>query len=237
MADDGSTTSITPDQPTGTDITPRGDNMSREDWSKFFGDLTTSVKSGNQELATRLDSIRTTVTPPPTSTPEPSADELDGMSNSEFGNFLMGRMERFIKDTFSEGVKPLANGISDLRRDYTISSATAELNTLRGSNKDLDDWNSEMVSLATEHPTLSIPQLLSLARAADPKKTEQLQAKYNPPEKKPNLFAALPGYGGPNGLTPDGEKPLTKQEAGRQALQEVSERHPILNALLAASPR
>lgn len=214
--------------------------MTRDDWTRFFGDLTTSVKSGNADLAARLDGLNGTVksaaTPPAQAAPEPSSEDIDGMTNSEFGNYLMSRVEKSIKDIFTDGVKPLANGLTELRKDYTISSATSELNTLRSTNKDLDDWNAEMVALATEHPTLSIPQLLSLARASNPKKNEQLQAKYNPPEKKPNLFAALPGYGGPNGSTTDGEKPLTKQEAGREALKEVSERHPILAALMQSSP-
>lgn len=215
--------------------------MTREDWTNFFGSLTTEVKNGNAALAQRLDGLHSTVQKgsesKPQTAPEPTADEIDGMSNSEFGNFLMTRMQDFIKNTFSEGTKPLLNGLENLRKDYTLSSANAEVEKLRSTNKDFNDWNDEMVKLATEHPSLSIPQLLNLARAENPEKAKKLEAQYNPAPKRPNLFAATPGYGGLNGGSPDDSKPLTREQAGREALQEVAERHPILQALMANSMR
>jgi len=212
---------------------PASSTPSREDWNKFFGELGNNFNSGNKDVLNSLEKLNETVLSASAKPdPGPSADDIDAMTNSEFGNHLMQRMGDFIRQTFESGIKPINDRLSNLHQEHTISTATTALNELRSAHKDANDWKEEMVKAATSHPTMSIPELYAFVRAVNPKKAAELDGKYNPPEKKPNLFAALPGYGGLNGTGSDNPKPLTKQQAGEEAFKEVSERHPVLAALI-----
>lgn len=201
-----------------------GDNKpTGPDWEAFIR----GMDGLNQNLGGKFDALLNEVRtsrPQPPADPEPEPSDLDAMTNSELFAHMMGKMTKAFEGMLDGKLGPVVGHINNLTTTMTTDSVTREMNTLKESAKDFQDWNTEMIDLAKEHPSLGVKDLYHLARSRNPAKTEELTKKYAPPPpKKPNAFGGLgPAPNGKGGTSPV----LSALEAGREAYREVSERHP-----------
>lgn len=193
------------------------------DWDQFIR----GMDGLNQNLGGKFDALLTEVRsarPTPPADPDPEPSDLDAMTNSELSAHMIGRITKAVENMIGEKLTPITNHVNNLTTSITTDSVTREINTLKSDAKDFNDWNTEMLDLAKEHPSLGVKDLYHLAKSRNPAKTEELAKKYAPPPKpKPNAFGGLgPAPNGKGGPSPV----VSALEAARSAYREVSERHP-----------
>jgi hypothetical protein len=208
---------------TSGDASPGGAGASGPDWDSFIR----GMDNLNANLGGKFDALLTEVKssrPAPAPDPEPEPGDIDAMSNSELSSHIVSRMMKAFEGLLGEKLAPVTSQVNNLTTSFTTDNVTRQINTLRADAKDFNDWNSEMLDLAKEHPSLGVKDLYHLAKSRNPAKSEELAKKYAPPPpKKPNAFG---GFGpAPNGK--GGPSPVVSAlEAAQQAYREVSERHP-----------
>jgi hypothetical protein len=200
-----------------------GGGASGPDWDSFIR----GMDNLNANLGGKFDALLTEVKssrPAPAPDPEPEPGDIDAMSNSELSSHIVSRVMKAFEGLLGEKLAPVTSQVNNLTTSFTTDNVTRQINTLRADAKDFNDWNSEMLDLAKEHPSLGVKDLYHLAKSRNPAKSEELAKKYAPPPKpKPNAFG---GFGpAPNGK--GGQSPVVSAlEAARSAYAEVSERHP-----------
>lgn len=187
-----------------------------------------------ENLGNKLDALRgdvqaATKAPPPA---PPSADDLNAMTNAELVPHIAKLVAEVIDQRFSAISEPLQNAARTAVSTAEQTKLGIVIDRMKTEHKDFDDWRPEMRSLAEQHPTLTIPQLYMLARSSNADKMKELEAKYNPPPPpRRQTFGGLL----PDGSLPSAQtsiKPLSREEAGRKAYEEVQLRHAdVLRAL------
>jgi len=229
-----------------------GAGAGQPDWASFSRSIDSmGERLGQrltQELGTRLDGLRETVThgfeagqePPP---PDPNEGfDFDSATPRQLYDHMLGQFQTMVdsvlEDTLSRVLEPYAQQISGLRGDFTRDKGEREISSLQAANKDFVDFVPEMKELSKAHPSLSLTEVYRLAKASNPDKAKELDAKYNPPPPPPpRPFSLGPSHSGSTGGTGQQRQPMTKQEAARAAWEEVSARHPgVLGALEDAFP-
>jgi len=198
-------------------------------WDKFAA----GIAELNSSLAPRLDALRGDVSklpdalrpPPPAETPP----DFDSMTNGDLAAHIQASVLRAVEQTIGKALEPVMARVNETQQSHFKSTVEGEMKELQGTHKDFSDWKPEMVALAKEHPTLGLAQLYRLAKADNPIKASELDARYNPKPPPPTRWGGLtPALGGSNGSA----KPLSREDASREAYREVSSRHPGVLAAL-----
>jgi len=91
-------------------------------------------------------------------------------------------------------MKPLEDQIKSVGGRVGSMSVRDEIDKIKTSHKDFDEWRSEVSEQIKANGQLSIEDALTLARAKNPDKSKELDAKYNP--AKPEPFDASKGFFG-----------------------------------------
>lgn len=229
MSDTGTTTPTN-----GTATPPASEASSGPDWSKFTESLE-ALNAGNGQLGGKLDTLIDTVkvATTPRESPAPPV-KLDELSRDEFAAHLIGTITRQLQEEIKKAVEPVVGAVNGLQQSTASREINSQIAELKSKNKDFDSWKSEMIALSKENPTLSVNRLYTIARAENPDKAKELDAKFNPPPpapERPRGFGGLTVFGRSAGLT-EGEKPASKSEAALEAYREVQARHSgVLRAL------
>ena len=221
----GGVASVAGSQSNGADTV----SSSLAPWDKFAAGL----EQLNESLAPRLDALRNDVTklpdalrpPPPAETPP----DYDSMTQSELAAHITGSVLKAVEATITQALQPVMERVDQTQQSHFKTTVESEMRELSASNKDFADWKPEMVALAKAHPTLGLAQLYKLARADNTAKAAELDARYNPKPPPPTRWGGLtPALGGAN----NSAKPLSREDASREAYREVSTRHPGVLAAL-----
>lgn len=211
--------------PPGADTVP----SSLAPWDKFAAGL----EQLNESLAPRLDALRNDVTklpdalrpPPPAETPP----DYESMTQSELAAHITGSVLKAVEQTITQALQPVIERVDQTQQSHFKSTVEAEMSKLTADHKDFADWKPQMVELAKQHGTLGLADLYQLARARNPARAKELDAKYNPPPPPPTRWGGLtPALGGAN----NSAKPLSREDASREAYREVAARHPGVLAAL-----
>lgn len=104
---------------------------------------------------------------------KPAEIDLAEASVADLAKYIMTQVSDMNKETreqFTTEMNSLKDGLSKDGRQAELDK-TRELK----GNEDLDDFLPEMAGIAKVNPNLSMPQLLKLARDADPEKAEILR--------------------------------------------------------------
>lgn len=205
------------------------------DWSKFTESLE-ALNNGNGQLGGKLDTLIDTVKTgltPREEVREPV--KLDELSRDEFAAHILGTVSRSLQEEMSKALAPVISAVNGMQQSTASKEVNASISDLRGKHKDFNDWKTEMVAISRQHPTLSVPEIYTLAKSQNPDKAKELDTKYNPPEppkERRQGFGGLTVFGRPSGLGTEGEKPASKSEAALDAYREVQARHSgVLRAL------
>lgn len=195
------------------------------DWGAFASSLDTLNSQLGGKLDTLVDQVRSASTP---ADPDPDPVDLDALSRQELVAHVVGSMTKTFETLLADKLNPVLERVNTVHTDVVVDRAKSEIGSLRAEHKDFSDWNTEIVGLAKQHPSLSITECYRLAKVSNPAKATELDRKYNPPAppaRKP--FSFTPGNTGNNGT-----KVLSAEQAGREAYTEVAARHPGVLALL-----
>jgi len=202
------------------------------DWGAFMQSLE-SMNNGNGVLAGKMDALIDTVkaaTPPE---PEPEPVDFDAMTPRELAEHVTRNLHGSLRDEINKAMEPIVAAVNSLQTNVSAKSVNEDIMALKSKAKDFDDWKGDMAALAKEHQTLSIPQLYALAKGLNPEKVAALDKKYNPPAPPKPKWGGLTPFGGSTGADGDGKaEKLSGREATMAALDEVTERHPVLAALM-----
>lgn len=195
-------------------------------WGEFVNSLGQLNDSLGGKLDTLVSEVRTVATPQQAATEPP---DFEAMSRPELVAHIVGTVGEAVRAQLAEALNPLASQLTNLQTTVATGSAIKDRDALMDKNKDFNEWKPEMIALAKEHPTLSLPALYTLAKGSNPAKASSLDAKYNPPPPKP-----APRWGGltPAGGQVNGQPVLNARDAGTEAYREVSARHPGVLAVL-----
>jgi hypothetical protein len=151
------------------------------------------------------------------------------MTNGDLAAHIQKSILSAVESTIAKSLEPVLARVNETQQTQFKTSVESQMKELSGANKDFGDWKPEMIALAKSHPTLELADLYKLAKASNPTKSGELDARYNPKPPPPTRWGGLtPALGGSNGSA----KPLSREEAGRSAYAEVSARHPGLLAAL-----
>lgn len=129
------------------------------------------MAKGFTELKARFDKAEeeraATPPPEPAPTPEPgaSADERLTSADKELVEFAINKVRE-------EEVKPLREELVKLRESQEYMSTKSELDRALEEHPELPNYQAELTELKKAHPTLSIQQLLVLAKEGSPDKVE-----------------------------------------------------------------
>ena len=207
------------------------------DWSAFTKSLeglnldSRISQKINDALGPRLDTLTNTVREASKPAPvEETPPDFDAMGNGDLAAYVESRISSQIEAAIQKALEPFATEIVGLKTGQTERDGRASIAEMQSKHKDFADWKDELIAVATENPTLSIPRIYAIVRAENPAKAAELEAKYNPPTPKARPFGlSSTSFGrAPEG----GAKPLSKNEASLSAAREVASRHPgVLRAL------
>lgn len=155
------------------------------------GELTGTIKALLEEARAARAGNQPAPTEPEEDEPEIPDQDLDLMSRADFGKHIVAQM---LKAVNKQVVEPLNQQLAAVtaattRRD--IVSAVAEL---RSKHKDFNDWTGDMIELAKQNPGLPPHRLYQLARADNPTRAAELDAKYNPRPSTGKI--RIRGFGG-----------------------------------------
>lgn len=198
-------------------------------WDKFAEGL----EALNTSLAPRLDALRNDVTRLPDALrpepPPPTPPDYDSMTQSELAAHITGSVLKAVEATIGKALEPVMERVNQTQQSHFKSTVEGEMKELQSTHRDFADWKPQMVELARAHPTLGLSDLYQLARTRDSARAKELDNKYNPPPPPPTRWGGLtPALGGSNGSA----KPLSREDASREAYREVSTRHPGVLAAL-----
>lgn len=201
-----------------------------------------SLNNGNTQVGGKLDELIGLVRSAQENsevggsddTPTITTEDLEGMSRADLVAFITGSMTSAFDERLRDALQPIINAITTQQSTVATDQVTRQIETLRSSVKDFDDWKGSMAELAKVHTTLNIRQLYNLARAENPSRAAELDKKHAPPPKPSTpKWGGLTASGGP--LTAQALKDagaVSGREATMEALSEVAERHPVLAGLL-----
>lgn len=204
------------------------------DWGKFTESLNNIPAAIQAEMRQQLGEMKGLRQDVAALTPKEAPAELpdfDSMTQSEVVQYLQEHNATLIRDAVREALTPLAEQFTTFQRSVVEDQGKRTVDQMKAENKDFADWKDDMISLAQQHPSLDIPSLYRLAKANNPTKAAELQARYNPPPPpKPKPFSFTDGITAPR--SGDLNRVLTKSEAVHSAAAEVAQRHPgVLSAL------
>lgn len=194
------------------------------------------VQNGAQSQKSLQESVTTLVAkldetaPKPKHVPvEDQEDAVNDMDNVGLMKLIVSEVGKVMDGKLDEVSSNLAN----TRQSINDTRLAGEVKELMGNHKDLLDWKSEMGALAKDNPNLKIEQLYKLAKIEDPEKATDLDAKYKEEsddgkDKGKGFLSLMPTGGGFN--DGEGEKNLTKEEAGDKAWAETIAAFPALAA-------
>lgn len=149
-----------------------------------------SLNSNIQELV-RLAAQR----PPPSPRapePEPEVDPalLESMPRQQFVEHIVGQVLKGVRTQIAEPLNQRINQLGAQGVQHSLASEVERLGGTRqadgsysgGKYKDFWDWRDEILSVAKQTPNATVERLYHIARAENPKKTEDLAKKYSPPK-------------------------------------------------------
>lgn len=207
------------------------------DWSAFTKSLeglnldSRISQKINDALGPRLDTLTNTVREASKPAPvEETPPDFDAMGNGDLAAYVESRISSQIEAAIQKALEPFASEIVGLKTGQVERDGKAAVADMQSKHKDFADFKDEMIALAQENPTLSIPRLYAIAKAENPTKAAELDAKYNPPPPKVRPFTLSSTS---FGRAPDAaSRPLSKADASLSAAREVASRHPgVLRAL------
>ena len=106
----------------------------------------------------------------------------------------------------AEAIKPVAEQIEAVSKDFHTSSAQEQIKAARAAFKDFDEWETE---IRAEIGNMKVPDLAKayqLARVGNPEKARQMDAKFNTttlaPTADQELAKFFPQRPGQQGGTP-----------------------------------
>lgn len=217
---------------------PEGQSTTTQpDWASFTKsleglNLDSRISSKISEaLGPKLDGLTETVRRASEPRVEPPAPpNFEEMDNAALAAHIETTINAQIEAAIQKALEPFATEIVGLKTGQTERDGRASIAEMQSKHKDFAEWKDELIAVATENPTLSIPRLYAIVRAENPTKTAELEAKYNPPPPKVRPFTlSATSFG----RAPDKDsRPLSKNEASLSAAREVASRHPgVLRAL------
>lgn len=106
--------------------------------------------------------------------------DLEGMNRKEFAGWLENRLGKRLSSLVQDVDKKVET-VSESTRQREIET---EIERSAAKHGDFYEWVSEMRSIHEKNPTLSVEDAYMLARAHDPKKAAQLDAKGQVSKKK-----------------------------------------------------
>lgn len=165
----------------------------------------------------------------------PAVPDFDQMSQKEVAHWLMNHFGTTVVGQIIERVQaaiaPLqqqqqANQQATLEERYT-REITQLIEEKKPDGKpvrpDFQDWNTQMIEIVRELPGIQPADAYNMARARDPSRAKDLDAKYNPPPPPPKSpFSFAPGSGG--GASAPPAKPVSRDDAFRNAMAKVKEK-------------
>lgn len=116
--------------------------------------------------------------------------DLETMDRNQFAEHLSRNLLSVIK---KEMFDPLSEQIKGTQGRVGKMSAQDELTAVMTKYKDFSDWREPISKRLKDNEQLNLEDAYKLARADDPKKAAELDAKYNP---KPKTFDASLGFFG-----------------------------------------
>jgi hypothetical protein len=207
------------------------------DWGAYISSLDGLGEKITSALGPKLDQLNGTVNgmAQPQPEPEPQID-YDALTPGQLHDLVISKVDNIVSTAIENALKPYQDEQVRLRTDFVTKSATDEVNTLRSANKDYMDWGPEMIELSKANPSMSLPDLYIFAKAKNPDKAKELEAKYNPPPAPPRRPFAV----GNSSVTSDGQappKPMSSREAVMSAARSVDQKHGgALSALMQTFP-
>lgn len=137
--------------------------------------------------------------------------DLETMDRSQFAEHMSKNLLQIIR---KEMFEPLSEQIKGTQGRIGKMSAQDELSGMVEKHKDFADWREAMSQRLKGNEQLSLEDAYKLARADDPKKAAELDAKYNP---KPKTFDATLGFYG------FGDSASTDAKSGKMDAKQAAE--------------
>ena len=201
-------------------------------WAERF---LSSLDGLNGGLGGRLEELISTVKDSRPGDPEPTPVDLNPMTRDEFAAYIVGTVLKAFESKLDVSLRPIVDHVNTLSSNVSMKTVNEEIGQLKSSKKDFAEWNTQMVDLAKEHPTLTVTDLYHLARTRNPTRAAELDKKFAPPETpRPPAFGGL--FGTVASQANNGaQKFATSRESVEAALRETAARHPVLAALVSQS--
>ena len=154
----------------------------------------------------------------------PSPDELETMSRRELLDLIERKLERRVE----ERVGKVLQEVQSVRARTEEEKVLQEISQLEKQHPDFWEWRDEMIKIAQEMPGISPRRAYLLAKQENPKKAEELAAKYQRKDDKDEgnegarpRFAGLTPTSGP---APAARGKLPPEKAAEAAFEEVKAR-------------
>lgn len=187
-----------------------------------------------QALQALRDKVDAGMQPAPTAdlTPPASADisdvELEGLSRRQFSDYQLDK----VKGVIEGALQPIQEGNRETREEVARATIAASLKEAATAHADFGEWKNPIMAIAKAVPGITPEDAYQLARAKDPERAIEMDAKYGeaegsdetpPGEKPPAGEAKAPPYGGtpPSGGTTEFATNMTQGDAATKAWEET----------------
>ncbi len=209
---------------TGEEGGSRGPN-----WEAFAQSLEQSIGSQTEALIREVRGLKPEP-PPPAQEPAP---DFDTMTQSDLAAYITGRVTKAVETMLSERISPVVERVNGIQQSIGAREVTQQIDTLKSTKRDFNDWKPQMLELAKTHQTLSVPELYTLAKGMNPERATELDKKYaDPPAPKPPRWGGLSPSGGVPGSSGGSDERLSGREATIAAYREVQAKNAtVLRAL------
>jgi hypothetical protein len=169
---------------TGGDDSKKAEGVSREEFTQLVGSVNELTKvsmttnDGLSQLTQKLEAALTAGggedDEGKTATQEPSGAELEGMSRKDFGEHLINRMSERVEGL----VGKIDNKVELSQQERIRAELTSQVKQAVKDHVDFEEWRPSIVEVMKRNPYLAVEEAYMLARAKEPDKAKELDAKY-----------------------------------------------------------
>ena len=146
---------------------------------KWAQELVSSMK----EMTSGLQTIVTTVKSQPKTEAEEQVEDVRSILDENNLELLprkefAAKLEETFAAKLEAALKPLQEQLVQTSNQQTVDKITQEAIRFAEKTPQMGEWEKEMMGIAEKNPTMSVPDIYLLARAKNPAKAAEMDAKY-----------------------------------------------------------
>jgi methylmalonyl-CoA mutase cobalamin-binding subunit len=115
-----------------------------------------------------------TAGPPPMPPQDISDVELEGLSRRQFADYQLDK----VKDVIEGALKPIHDGTKETQEQVAKAAIQQSLREAQASHLDFAEWKNPIMAIAKAVPGITPEDAYQLARAKDPERAIEMDAKY-----------------------------------------------------------